>query len=187
MIDSAPQSDIRTATAPRRRSRARRALQALTAVGVALSFSAVATAVPSQAATTGSYTNAYGATAPSIYTVRFIYDAPVFTAPSAAPTTATITTIRADLAFTQQPTGTNYLAWLCADTANQQCAPVGPTGSWFGQSTWIAETTDFAGWPVTTEFHYVLMIDDGKTGNPYPALNPYRYSLRQNTTVYYTN
>ena len=145
------------------------------------------TQAPSQAATTGSYVNNYAGVDPQLYNVRTFMDGPTFTAPAGTPAGATITSVSASLAFTAQPTGMNYLVYLCADAADTQCANFSPTGSWYGQPTWpISGNTQLAGFPASTTLHYAVAITDGSTSSIKAALNPARYSLRQNTTVTYS-
>jgi len=55
-----------------------------------------------------------------------------------------------------------------------------------GSSSWnVPSNAGFAGYPAYTTFHYVVRIDDGGSGSTIPPLSPMRYSLQQNTNLFY--
>jgi hypothetical protein len=154
-------------------------------------------ALPSQAAVdqeaTATAANAafdhiYSGTNPKIVHTRTFYDGPSFSIPlSNEVASGTITTISGTLSFTQQPAGTKYIAFLCADAANTQCIDVSPTGVWASSPSWnFPATSAFAGYPAYTTFHYVVQINDGGSGSIRPALNPVRTSLKQTAQLGYT-
>lgn len=148
---------------------------------------AVALQAPSHAETIESYSSSYTGIVPQIYYPRLNYQGPTFTAPATTPAGATITSVSVDLGFTLQPSNMYYQAFLCADAANTQCVDVSPTGAFKYNAGWTkTNITGFAGYPASTAFHFVVRIQDGQTGSIIPALNPYRYSKRQNATVTYT-
>lgn len=157
---------------------------AIAAATVATSFAISPSA--SHADQAGSYTSNYTGANPEVFYPRQVNDGPNEAVPASVPANGVITSISGRLGTDTQPHGMWWTAYLCADAADTQCANVSPTGVWQYDAGWNYSTTAFAGWPATTKFHFAFVLQDGKTGNIIPALNPPLYVRTQNLTVNYT-
>ena len=147
--------------------------------------STVALAPPSHADQTGSYTTNLGALT-KVYYPRTLVNGPLNTVPATVPINAVITTNSGYIGFTTQPSGMWWTAYLCAGSTNTICANVSPPTGLKFNAGWSYSTTAFAGYPATTQFHFVFLLNDGQTGSIIPALSPARQSTSQGITVNYT-